>query len=59
MIAAQAPKLNMFSSFWQLVLDQNVVVIGEVIKGNHLNVKTKLFCPSDDNPTEREWAGEG
>ena len=18
-----------------------------------------LFCPSDDNPTEREWAGEG
>ena len=42
MIAAQAPKLNMFSSFWQLVLDQNVVVIGEVIKGYHLNVHTIL-----------------
>ena len=40
MIAAQAPKLNMFSSFWQLVLDQNVVVIGKAIKENHLNVKT-------------------
>ena len=29
-IAAQAPKAKMFSSFWQLVLEQNVVVIGRV-----------------------------
>ena len=29
-IAAQAPKLNMFSGFWQLVLDQNVTAIGMI-----------------------------
>ena len=29
-IAAQAPKLNMFSGFWQLVLDQNITAIGTI-----------------------------
>ena len=30
-IAAQAPKKNMFSGFWQLVLDQKVRVIGRMV----------------------------
>ena len=31
-IAAQAPKKNMFSGFWQLVLENDVSVIGTVQK---------------------------
>ena len=50
-IAVQAPKPNMFTGFWQLVIDQNVTVIVMITKLTEKNkVKADKYWPDEDNP---------
>ena len=51
-LAAQAPKKNMVSGFWQMVLDQEVSVIVMITKLVENNkVKANQYWPDEDNST--------
>ena len=50
-IAVQAPKNNMVSGFWQMVLDNNVTVIVIITKLVENNVvKSDQYWPTQDKP---------
>ena len=49
-LAVQAPKKNMVSGFWQMVLDNNVTVIVMITKLVENNVvKADQYWPTEDN----------
>ena len=49
-LAVQAPKKNMVSGFWQMVLDQEVSVIVMITKLVENNkVKANQYWPDEDN----------
>ena len=51
-LAVQAPKKNMVSGFWQMVLDQEVSVIVMITKLVENNkVKANQYWPDEDNST--------